>query len=87
MYIYIYIYIGLTRLHPTLGRSCPNLKSGSVCVCGMRGWRKGMSTTQHIPSPASRAGTDHHTIVLAVSRAVSYAHTRRPRFQVRAQPS
>jgi len=71
----------------TLGRSGPNLKPGTVCVCGTSGLRKGMPTTQHPPSSASRAGTDLHTNVQAVSRAVSYVHTHRPRFQVRARPS
>ena len=46
-----------------------------------------MSTTQHPPSPASRAGTDPPTDVQAVSRAVCYANTHGPRFQMRARPS
>jgi len=53
-----------------LGRSDPNLKPGTVCVCGMSGLRNGENTTQHPPSPASRAGTDPSTNVQAVSRAV-----------------
>ena len=39
------------------------------------------------PSAASRAGTDLTTNVQAVSRAVSYVNTHRPRFQVRARAS
>jgi len=73
--------------HASVGRSGPNLKPGTVCVCGMSGLRKGMDTTQHPPSPASRAGTDLPTTVQAVSRAVTYVNTHRPRFQVRARPS
>jgi len=46
-----------------------------------------MSTTQHPPSPACRAGTDLPTNVQDVSRAVSHVNTHRPRFQVRARPS
>ena len=71
-----------------LGRSGPNLKPGTVRVCGMRGLRKGMhTTTQHPPFPASRAWTDPPTNVQAVSRAVRYVNTHRPRFQVSARPS
>jgi len=70
-----------------LGRSGPNLKPGTVCVCGMNGSRKGMHTTQHPPSPASRAGTDLPTNVQAVSRAVSSIDTHCPKFHVRARPS
>ena len=70
-----------------LGRSGSNLKPGTVCVCAMSGLRKGINTTQYLPSPASRAGTDLPTNVQAVSRAVRYVNTRRPRFQVRARPS
>ena len=70
-----------------LGSSGPNLEPGTVCVCGMNGLRKGMNNTQHPPSPASRAGTDLPTNVQAVSQAVSYVNTHRPRFQVRARPS
>ena len=71
-----------------VGRSGPNLKPGTVCVWRMSGLRNGMNTTQHSPSPASRAGTDLPTNVQAVSRAVRYVNTHRPRFQVnRAQPS
>jgi len=58
----------------TLGRSGPNLKPRTVCVCGMNGLRKGMNTTQHPPSPASRAGTDLATNEQAGSRAgITYA--------------
>jgi len=32
-----------------LGRLGPNLKPGTLCVCGMSGLRKGMDTTQHPP--------------------------------------
>ena len=71
---------------PARGRSGPNLQPGTVCVCGMKGLRKGMHTTQHPPSPTSRAGTDLSTNVQAGSRAVSYVNTHRPRFQVRARP-
>jgi len=46
-----------------------------------------MHTTAHPPSPAPRAGTNLPTNVQAVSRAVSYVNTHRPRFQVRARPS
>jgi len=67
-----------------LGRSGPNLKPGTVCVCGLR---NGMNTTQRPPSPASRAGTDPPTNVQAVSRAVRYVNTHRPRFQIRARSS
>jgi len=70
-----------------VARSGPNLKPGTVCVCGMSGLRKGMNTTQHPPSPTSRAETDLSTNAQAVSRAVSSVNTHRPRFQVRAQPS
>ena len=70
-----------------LGSSGPNLKPGTVCVYGMSGLRKGINTTQHPPSPASRAGTDLPTNVHAVSRAVRHENTHRPRFQVRARPS
>ena len=77
----------ITRYPPlryrALGRSGPNLKPGTVCVCGMSGLRKGMNTAQHSPSPGSRPGTDLPSHVQAVSRAVSYVHTHRPRFQVR----
>jgi len=69
-----------------IGRSDPNLKPGTVCVCGMNGLRQGMDTTQHPPSPASRAGTDLSTNVQAISRAVSYVHTHRPIFQVSPPP-
>jgi len=51
------------------------------------GLEKGMNTTPQLPSPASRAGTDLPTNVQAVSRAVSYVNSHRPRFQVRARPS
>jgi len=54
------------------GRYGPNMKPGTVCVCGMSGLRKGMNTTQHPTSPASRAGIDLPTNVQADSRAVSY---------------
>jgi len=67
--------------------SGPNLTPGTVCVCGINGLRKGMHTTQHPLSPASRAGTDLPTNVQAVSRAVRYVHTHGSRFQVRARPS
>ena len=70
-----------------LGRSGPNLKPGTVRVCGMRGLRTGMHTTQHPPSPISRAWNDPPTNVQAVSRAVCYVNTHRPRIQVRARPS
>jgi len=50
----------------------PNLKPGTVCVFRMNGVRTGMHTTEHPPSPASRAGTDLPTTVQAVARAVSY---------------
>jgi len=70
-----------------LGRSGPNLQPGTVYVCGMNGLRKGMNTTQHPPSPASRAGADLPTNVEAVSPAVSYVNTHRPRFQARALPA
>jgi len=53
----------------------------------MQGLGKGTTTTQHPPSPASRAGADTPTNIKAVSRAVRYVNTRRPRFQVRARPS
>jgi len=46
-------HVGLLR---RIGRSDPNLKPGTVCVCGRNGLRKGMHATQHAPSPASRAG-------------------------------
>jgi len=52
----------------------------------MKGLRKGTNTTQHPPSPASRAGADLPTNVQDVSRAVSNVNTHRPRFQVRARP-
>jgi len=71
----------------SLGSSGPNLKPGTLCVCCMNGLRRGMNTTQHPPSPASRAGTDLPTNVQAVSRAVSYVNTHRLRFQVRARTS
>ena len=64
------------------GRSGPNLKPGTVCVCGISGLRNGMNTTPHPPSPASRAGTNLPKNVQAVSW-----DTHRPRFQVRARPS
>jgi len=70
-----------------VGRSGPNLQPKTVCVCGIGGLRKGMHTTQHPPSSASRAWTDPPTNVQAVSRAVRYANTHRPRFQIRARPS
>ena len=66
-----------------VGRSGPNLKPGTVCVCGMNG----MNTAQHPPSPAARAGPDLPTNVQAVSRAVSDVNTHQPRFQIRARPS
>jgi len=69
-----------------VGRSGPNPKPGTVCVCGMSGLRKGINTTQHTVSGfqgRDRPSTD----VQAVSRAVCYVNTHRPRFQVRAQPS
>ena len=69
-----------------VGTSKPNLKPGTVCVWGMSGLRNGMDTTQHPPSPASRAGTDSPTNVQAVSRAVSNANTHLSRFQIRARP-
>ena len=49
-----------------VGRSDPNLKPGTVYVCGMNGFRKSMHTTQHPPSPAFRIGTDLPTNVQAV---------------------
>ena len=71
-----------------------------MCVCvyiytyiyvklsrGMSGLRNGMNTTQLPPSPASRAGTDLPTNGQAVSRAVHYVNTHRPKFQVRPRPS
>jgi len=70
-----------------VGRSGPNLKPGTGCVCGMNSLPKGMNTTAYPLSPASRAGADLPTNVQAVSRAVSKVDTHRPRFQVRAQPS
>jgi len=70
-----------------LGSSGPNLKPGTLCVCGMHGLRQGMHITLHPPSPTSRAGTDLPTDVQTVSRAVSCVSTHRPRFQVRARPS
>jgi len=71
----------------TIGRSVPDLKPGTVRVCGMRGLKKGMHTSQHPPPPASRAWTDPPINVQAVSRAVRYVNTHRPRFQIRARPS
>ena len=65
-----------------IGRPGPNLTPGTVCVCGMSGLRKGMHTSQHPPSPAFRAGNDPPTNVQAVSRAVRYVNTHRPRSQV-----
>ena len=76
---------GLCVPRSRLGRSGPNLKPGTVRVCGMRGLRKGMNTAQHPPSPASRAWTDPPTNVQAVSRAVRYVNTHRLRFQIRAR--
>ena len=70
-----------------VGRLGPNLQPGMACVCGMNGWRKGMNTIQHQPSPASRAGADVPINVRAASQAVSNVNTHRPRFQVRARPS
>jgi len=70
-----------------VGRSAPNLKRGTVCVCGMSGLRNGMNTTQHLPSPASRAEINPPTNGQVVSRAIWYANTHRPRFQIRARPS
>jgi len=58
-----------------IGRSGLNLKPGTVCVCGTSDLRKGMNTTEHPPSPASRAFTDPPTNVHAVSRAICYVHT------------
>ena len=75
------------RASTSIERSGPNLKPGTVCVCGIRGLRNGRNTTQHPPSPASRAGTDPPTNVQAVLRAFCYANTHRPRFQIRARPS
>jgi len=47
-----------------------------------------MNTTQHPPSPASRAGNDLPTNLQAVLRAVRCCvNTNCPRFQVRARPS
>ena len=60
-----------------VGSSGPNLKPVTVRVCGMRGLSKGMHTTQHPPSPASRAWTDFPTNVHAVPRAVSHVNTHR----------
>ena len=48
-----------------IGKLGPNLKPGTVRVCGMRGLRKGMNTTQHLPSPGSRAWIDPPTNVQA----------------------
>jgi len=62
-----------------LGRSGYNLKSGTVFVCDMNGLRQGMDTTQHPPSPASRARAVLPSNVQAVSPAVSYVHMHRPR--------
>jgi len=74
--------------HPhQVGWPGPNLKPGTVCVCGMSSLRNGMNTSQHPPSPASRAGNDPPANVQAVSRAVPYVNTHRPRFQVRTRPS
>jgi len=70
-----------------LGRLGPNLKPGTVCVCCMKGLRKGMNTTQHPPSPAFRAWTDPPTNEQAVSRAVRYVNTHRPRVQIKTRPS
>jgi len=78
---------GEIELNFGLERSGPNLKPGTVCVCGIPGLRRGMNTTQHLPSPASRAGADLPTNVQAVLRAVSCVNTHRPRFQARARPS
>jgi len=75
------------KLRLGVGRSGPNLKPGTVCVCGMSGLRRGIHTTQHPPSPASGAGTDLSTNVQAVLQAVRCVHTHRHRFQVRARPS
>jgi len=41
----------------------------------MHGLRQGTTTTEHLPSPSSRAGTDLPTDVQAVSRAVSNVNT------------
>jgi len=79
------LVIGLTSVH--VERLGPNLKPGTVCVCGMSGLRKGMHTTQHPPSPAFRAEPDRPTNAEAVSRAVNDVNNHRPRFQVRARPS
>ena len=73
--------------HRPLGRSGPSLKPGTVCVCGVNGLRRGMHTTQHPPSPASRTGAGLPTNVQAVLWAVSHVNTHRPRFHVRARPS
>ena len=84
--------VAAPRLRPNrsskhLWRSGPNPIPGKACVCGMNGFIKGMSTTQHPPSPGPRSEIDLPTSVQAVSRAVSYVNTHRPRFQVRARPS
>jgi len=70
-----------------LGRSGPNLKPGTVCVCGMNSLKRGTRTTQHPPFSASRAGADLPTNVQAVSRAVGYVNRHCPRFQVRTRSS
>ena len=103
IYIYVYIHCAtlvsldprrwpscntvLAPCAPVLGRSGPNLKSETVCVCGVNGLRNGMNTTKHPPPPASRAETDLSTNVQAVSRAASYVNTHRPGLYVRARPS
>ena len=75
----------MISLYPYVRSSGRNLKPGTVCVCGINGLRKGMHTAQHPPSPAVsgfQGRTDLPTNVEAVSRAVRYVNTHRPRFQV-----
>jgi hypothetical protein len=70
-----------------LGRSGPNLEPGTVRVYVINGLIHGLNTTEHPPSPGYRAGPDLPTNVQAVSRAVSYVNTHRPRSQVRVNPT